>query len=181
MATGTMATDQQDFTPVTFLALELTGRCQLRCAHCFAESGPAGTDGSMTTRDWERVIDDAAGMGVRAVQFIGGEPTLHPDLCVLVGHAVAAGLRVEVFSNLVHVTPRQWAALSLPGVSLATSWYTDDSAVHAQITGRAGTHARTRRTSPRRSGGASGCGPGSWTWQAAGTPRQRGSSWPGWA
>jgi MoaA/NifB/PqqE/SkfB family radical SAM enzyme len=98
----------------------------------------------MTARDWERVIDEAAGLRMRTVQFIGGESTLHPGLCALVRHAVAAGLRVEVFSNLVHVTPAQWAAFSLPEVSLATSWYTADPAVHAQITGRRGTHARTK-------------------------------------
>lgn len=129
--------------PWTFLALELTGKCNLSCGHCFSSSGPAGTHGTMAGRDWERVIGEAAGLGVRTVQFIG-EPTLHPGLCALVRYAVAAGLRAEVFSNLVHVTPAQWDVLSLPGVSLATSWYTADPEVHAQVTGRRGAHARTK-------------------------------------
>ena len=34
--------------PVTFLELEITGQCQLVCAHCYAESGPGGSHGSMT-------------------------------------------------------------------------------------------------------------------------------------
>jgi hypothetical protein len=51
---------------------------------------------------------------------------------------------VEVFSNLVHVSPDQWAAFSLPGVSLATRWYTPDPAAHMRITGSGGAHARTR-------------------------------------
>ena len=67
-----MAEARQAAPAVTFLALELTGRCNLACGHCFAESGPSGTHGVMTTRDWERVIGEAAGLGVRAVQFIGG-------------------------------------------------------------------------------------------------------------
>lgn len=139
-----MNADQQAVLPVTFVALEITGKCQLECVHCYAGSGPEGTHGTMTSRDWERLIDDAAGIGVRTVQIIGGEPTLHPDLPRLVRHAVAAGLCVEVFSNLVRVSPDQWAAFSLPGVSLATSWYTSDPAVHARTTGRADVHARTR-------------------------------------
>lgn len=139
-----MVTDQQAAVPVTFLALEITGKCQLRCVHCYAGSGPSGTHGTMTAMDWERLIDEAAGMGIGAVQFIGGEATLHPELPRLVRHAVAAGLRVEVFSNLVHVSPQQWAAFSLPGVSLATSWYTPDPAVHAEITGSESAHARTK-------------------------------------
>lgn len=139
-----MATDQMTASLVTFLALEITGKCQLRCLHCYAGSGPAGTHGTMTVRDGERLIGDAAGMGVRTVQFIGGEPTLHPQLSRLVRCAVTAGLRVEVFSNLVHVSPEQWAAFSLPGVSLATSWYTPDPVTHARFTGSGGAHARTK-------------------------------------
>jgi MoaA/NifB/PqqE/SkfB family radical SAM enzyme len=139
-----MAAVQQAAHPMTFVALELTGRCGLACGHCFAGSGPAGGHGTMTVRDWERVIGEAAGLGVQAVQFIGGEVTLHPGLCALVRRAVAAGLRAEVFSNLTRVTPAQWDVLSLPGVSLATSWYAADPAVHAQVTGNRGAHARTK-------------------------------------
>lgn len=39
-------------SPVTFLALELTGRCQLACQHCYAESGPTGSHGTMTGDYW---------------------------------------------------------------------------------------------------------------------------------
>ena len=98
----------------------------------------------MTVADWERVIGQAAGLGVRAVQFIGGEPLLYPGLCGLVRYAAGAGLRAEVFSNLTHVTQAQWDVLSLPGVSLATSWYTADPEVHAQVTGNRGAHARSK-------------------------------------
>ena len=78
------------------------------------------------------------------VQFIGGEPTLHPDLPALVGHALAAGLEVEVFSNLVHVGPAMWEVFARPGVRLACSYYSDDAAQHAAVTGRAASHERTR-------------------------------------
>lgn len=97
----------------------------------------------MTTVDWLRVIDEAAALEVAMVQFIGGEPTLHPDLPRLVGHALDRCLAVEVFSNLVHVTDELWALFSRPGVSLATSYYSDDPAEHAAVTGRP-SHSRTR-------------------------------------
>ena len=82
------------------------------------------------------MLDQAAGLGVEMVQFIGGEPTLHPDLPRLVGHALEQGLAVEVFTNLVHVTPAMWEVFSRSGVSLATSYYSDDPGEHAGITGR---------------------------------------------
>lgn len=120
----------------SFLWLELTGRCQLTCVHCYAESGPSGTHGSMTVADWVRVLNEATELGVSSVQFIGGEPTLYPGLTRLIDHALENRLQVEVFSNLVHVTDEQWSAFSRPGVSLATSYYSDDTGEHAQITGR---------------------------------------------
>jgi MoaA/NifB/PqqE/SkfB family radical SAM enzyme len=80
-------------TPLRFAWLEITGKCQLSCAHCYAESGPTGTHGAMSGADWHRVIDQAADLGVRMVQFIGGEPTLHPDLPELVDHACGCASR----------------------------------------------------------------------------------------
>ncbi len=128
---------------ISFLWLEISGLCQLECRHCYASSSPAGTHGAMTRVDWLRVLDEAVAMRVGMVQFIGGEPTLHPDLPVLVDRALASGLEVEVFTNLVHVTNELWELFSRPGVSLATSYYSDDPIQHAAVTGRP-THARTK-------------------------------------
>lgn len=140
---ATMDDRVQVASELRFMWLEITNRCQLQCIHCYADSGPRGAHGTMTTIDWERVVEEAAEIGVQMVQFIGGEPTLHPDLAHLVSFALSRNLEVEVFTNLVHVTPELWETFSLPGVRLATSWYTDDPTEHAAITGRP-SHARTR-------------------------------------
>lgn len=141
--TAIPATSATSTALVRFMWLEITGKCQLECVHCYAESGPDGTAGSMSANDWHRVIDEAAAIGVRMVQFIGGEPTLHPDLPDMVQHALDAGLEIELFSNLVHVTPRLWELIEDGGVRLATSYYSTDPVEHATIT-RRNTHARTR-------------------------------------
>ncbi|MFD3557424.1 radical SAM protein [Streptomyces goshikiensis] len=133
--------------PVTpdFLALEITRRCQLTCPrHCYAEAGPTRGHGGMTTRDWHRIIDEAAALGTTVVQFIGGEPTLHPGFAELVGHAVRVGLRARVYTNLFRVSAGHWRLFAHPRISLATSYYSDDAAEHDAITGRIGSHARTR-------------------------------------
>lgn len=126
-----------------FAWLEITGRCQLACQQCYADSGPNGTHGTMRVGDWLRVIDELAAYGVTMVQFIGGEPMLHPELPSLIEHALDRRLRVEVFSNLVYVPTALWGIFERPGVSLATSYYSDDAAEHATITGRP-SYARTR-------------------------------------
>jgi Iron-sulfur cluster-binding domain len=69
---------------------------------------------------------------------------MHSDLPELVDHALAAGVAVEVFSNLVHVPTSLWETFGRPGVRLACSYYSDAPAQHATVTGRAGSHARTR-------------------------------------
>ncbi|HZV51259.1 MAG TPA: radical SAM protein [Candidatus Dormibacteraeota bacterium] len=129
---------------LSFLWREITGRCQLTCRHCYADSGPRGTHGSMTGEDWKRVIDEAARLGVGHVQFIGGEPTLHPALPDLVRHARRRGIEVEVFSNLVRVPEALWETFELHGVCLATSYYSSRAIEHDAITGRR-SHDRTLR------------------------------------
>jgi len=127
-----------------FLWLEITGRCQLSCVHCYANSGPTGSHGAMTDDDWCAVVDDAATLGVRMVQFIGGEPTTHPQFLELMSYALAVGLSVEVFTNLVNVHPSWWDLFAHPKVSLATSYYSDDADEHRAITGRVDSYVRTR-------------------------------------
>ncbi|RBM23315.1 SPASM domain-containing protein [Streptomyces sp. PT12] len=53
------------------------------------------------------------------------------------------GLEVEVFSNLVHVPEAHWELYRREGVSLATSYYSDQAGEHNAMTGRP-SHARTR-------------------------------------
>ncbi|TDD10463.1 radical SAM protein [Nonomuraea diastatica] len=116
--------------------MEITGRCQLECVHCYANSGPHGSHGTMAYSDWAAAIDQAAKLGTSMVQFIGGEPTLHPALPSLITHALDRGVEVEVHSNLVHVADPLWDLFALSGVRLATSYYTDDPDQHQRITGR---------------------------------------------
>ncbi|MGW7311313.1 radical SAM protein [Streptomyces sp. NPDC054835] len=140
-----MLTDRPVVRSLRFLSLEITSRCQLTCpGHCYAEAGPTGGHGSMTTRDWFRIIDEAVALGTQIVQIIGGEPTLHPDFADLAEHAVRAGLRVRVYTNLYRVRAEHWTLFEHPQVSVATSYYSDDAAQHDTITGRTGSHAATR-------------------------------------
>lgn len=115
---------------------ELGQECQLECVHCYAAAGPGKGFGTMTADDWERVIRQAAEVGTRHITFIGGEPTLHPALGRLMRLAVDNGIKAEVFSNLVHVPVAMWELCEMPGVSLATSAYTDSREQHKEITGR---------------------------------------------
>lgn len=128
----------------SFLELEITQFCQLKCAHCYSDSGPGAGHGTMTPADWQRLIGQAAAIGIETVQFIGGEPSLDPDMPALAGYALAAGLNVDIYTNLVHVTPGLWDLYTHPRVSVGFSWYSADPATHGQVTGSTASHARTK-------------------------------------
>lgn len=129
---------------------EITGMCQLECVHCYASSGPGGAHGSMTVADWRRVIAETREAGAGMGQFIGGEPTLHPGLPELVRHALDVGMEVEIYTNLVHVTPEMWETFRLPGVRLATSYFSDQPEEHRAITKRPSLKATTKNIARAR-------------------------------
>jgi len=95
--------------------------------------------------DWRRIIDEAADLGVEDVQFIGGEPTLLPELPGLVQHAVRHRLAVEIYSNLARpISDELWRIFGLRGVRLATSYHAANHAIHDRLTTRLGSHKMTR-------------------------------------
>jgi len=102
----------------------------------------------MTAKDWMNVVDDAKSLGASMVQFIGGEPTMHPQFPAILRHAIRTGIEVEVYTNLVHVTDEVWELLTAPEVSLAFSYYSQDAARHNAVTLR-GSHSATRRNAAK--------------------------------
>ncbi|MCX5381366.1 radical SAM protein [Streptomyces sp. NBC_00091] len=139
-----MSTTTLPGSNLKFAWLEVTGRCNERCTHCYADSGPERGHGTMTVADWVRVIDEFAAMGGADVQYIGGEPTLYPHLPELIAHAAGRGLGIEIFSNMTHIKPEVWEAITAHGAKLATSYYSDNAAEHDDITKLRGAHRKTR-------------------------------------
>ncbi|MGO8843172.1 MAG: radical SAM protein [Methyloceanibacter sp.] len=128
-----------------FLWLELTNRCNLTCAHCYAESGPRPSRKDvLTTADYKRLLEEAAALGCRAVQFIGGEPTLHRGLPELITRARALIYEhVEVYTNGTVLPDTLLSCFVDNWVSMAVSVYADDPDIHDAVTRRIGSHRRT--------------------------------------
>lgn len=134
-----------DADGLDFLWLELTNRCNLRCVHCYTDSHPGSGDRDLlTTGAYESLLRQAYELGCRRVQFIGGEPQLHPDLLRLLGTAKETGFEfVEVFSNLTRLREDTLSFAAEAGIHFATSVYSDDPAVHDAVTQVRSSHART--------------------------------------
>jgi MoaA/NifB/PqqE/SkfB family radical SAM enzyme len=146
MHASTIVPGSQTFLrELSFLWLEITGKCNLECVHCYADSGPhQDMFGSMKTEDWLTILRESAELGCRQVQFIGGEPTLHPDLTRMISYASALGYAfIEVFTNATVFNDKLFNTFKKHNVRIATSFYTDISEVHDSITKRPGSFQRT--------------------------------------
>jgi MoaA/NifB/PqqE/SkfB family radical SAM enzyme len=77
-----------DFRPI--------GKCNLRCPFCF---GPDHDLESMNTKDILRVIERLHKLGVKAIILSGGEPTLLPELHIILRYMKELGFTVVLSTN----------------------------------------------------------------------------------
>lgn len=77
----------------------LTRTCNLRCMHCYQESGPDTRSHDLDPATTSRVLKDLCDAGVRIVLFSGGEPLLRPDLFSLIEQARDSGMRPVISTN----------------------------------------------------------------------------------
>ncbi|HUH05369.1 MAG TPA: radical SAM protein [Kofleriaceae bacterium] len=125
------------------LFIELVGRCNERCVHCYASSSPDISD-ALERETVEAVIDDAAALGVRRIQFTGGDPLLCAFLPELVARAAERGLeRIEIYTNGLALTDRLLDRLAPYGPSFAFSFYSHEPEHHDAITQTPGSQRRT--------------------------------------
>jgi MoaA/NifB/PqqE/SkfB family radical SAM enzyme len=110
--------------------LELTHRCNLRCAFCYTDS-PRRTlerPAELSDAEWEMVVDEVLGIGVLEAVVTGGEPLLRRELALsMIERLSDAGVAVKLNTNGWHVDDR--VAVRLAGVA--------GLAVHVSIDGAA--------------------------------------------
>lgn len=138
-----------------FLWIELTAKCNLGCGHCYAGSqnpalfpaaAPAEAGPPLTLDQWDAVLRQAAELGCRAVQFIGGEVLLDRRLFKLLDRAVAYDYTyIEVYTNGTLLNERTVEALARRGARLAVSLHGVSADVHDGVVGLRGSFDRTVR------------------------------------
>ena len=95
----------------------ITRACNLKCVHCYNDSGACKADDELSTEKAKAVLDDLVQFGVPSVLFSGGEPLMRPDLFELIGYAVARGLRAVISTNGTLITPDMVHKIKQHGVS----------------------------------------------------------------
>lgn len=74
----------------------ITGRCNLRCRHCFIASVNAEKElRECSMEEAARIVAELESYGVEAVMLTGGEPLLHPHFIEIVKLILDAGMRLD--------------------------------------------------------------------------------------
>jgi radical SAM protein with 4Fe4S-binding SPASM domain len=105
-------------TDLYLLAINLTRRCNLACAHCYLDAETlehGGTDELRSDEVRQLLSDIAARSADTMVVLTGGEPLLRHDLEDLVKHGADAGLSMVVGTNGVLLSEQRVHALKQAG------------------------------------------------------------------
>jgi len=129
------------------LAINLTRRCNLSCAHCYLDAGALTQSacGELTTAEVCALLDNivTCGNGTMVV-LTGGEPLLRRDLEEIIAYGSDLGFAMVVGSNGVMLTERRVASLQnagLLGVGISVDSLRADK--HDQFRGKSGSWAKT--------------------------------------
>lgn len=80
------------------LQIESTLRCPQLCQFCYAGSKPESIDG-MTSGKIREILDSAASMEVRMIDWLGGDPLVRSDWYELCTHASNLGLINNIWTS----------------------------------------------------------------------------------
>jgi radical SAM protein with 4Fe4S-binding SPASM domain len=114
--------------------LQITERCDLRCAHCFVSATHSGSD--MTLEDIAGAIPRLEAARVSHVTLTGGEPFVHPAILRIVELLVHHEVSVTICTNAVSVSSEQIDSLvqhSGVGVNVSLDGFSSNS--HGQFRG----------------------------------------------
>ncbi|MBN1553601.1 MAG: radical SAM protein [Phycisphaerae bacterium] len=93
--------------------IDLTNRCNMRCPICFANANASGyvyePDYDEIVREM-RVLRDMRPTVTTAIQFTGGEPTIHPDFLKIVAKAKEMGFsHIQIATNGIRMADPEFA------------------------------------------------------------------------
>src|SRR5579875_599067 len=101
--------------PFALLA-ELTYACPLHCPYCSNPLNLGDYSDELTTEQWERVIAEAAELGVLQLHLSGGEPLQRRDIADIVRFASAQGMYTNLITSGSGLSTRRAELLRAAGL-----------------------------------------------------------------
>lgn len=98
------------------LVIDLTSRCNLRCAYCCFFSRPDESDKTdLPPERWTALIDEAGRSGVLSVTLRGGEALLSPAFDAVLAAVLRNNMRFSLLTNGKVFTPKLAARFAATG------------------------------------------------------------------
>jgi len=130
----------QDKKPV--VVWNMTKRCNLKCAHCYARSDETTGENEMNTDQAKAMISDLAEFGSPVLLFSGGEPLVRADLLELAHYAVGKGMRAVISTNGTLITREKARELKEVGLSYVGISLDGGEEIHDRFRGVPGAYAK---------------------------------------
>lgn len=125
------------------LGILLTARCNLKCKHCLQyRHFKQDIDVNLC----RKILYDAANIGISAISFSGGEPSLYPYLNEVIETCKENEQEYSITSNGILHKPLLLAANIKPPAHISLSFDGINRSTHESIRG-AGTYLKTLQTS----------------------------------
>ncbi|MBI0433726.1 pyrroloquinoline quinone biosynthesis protein PqqE [Roseomonas sp. KE0001] len=102
--------------PPLGLLAELTHRCPLGCPYCSNPVDLERRNAELDTATWQRVLREAAALGVLQLHLSGGEPAARPDLEAITATATEVGLYANLITSGVLLDAARLKALAAAGL-----------------------------------------------------------------
>ena len=87
---------------------DLTTKCNLRCTHCYTESG-CNRKGELSIDEINKWADELISLGVFKVSIGGGEPLIHPEVEQVFRAFRSRDISVSVSTNGLLLKQKNWA------------------------------------------------------------------------
>jgi len=130
-------------------SLEVTERCNLKCAHCYINRPIDDSDAlksELSRRELEAIIDQIVDEGCLWLLLTGGEPFVRPDFPDIYTYAKRKGLLITIFTNGTTITPRIAEQLSeWRPFSIEVTLYGCTRETYERVTGVSGSYERCIR------------------------------------
>lgn len=108
--------EPQRYCAPLFIVWNITNLCNLRCRHCYQNSGPRCDPDELSLEEKIHVVDQMADNYVPFLAVAGGEPLADKDIYKVLEHAFHRGIHLTVASNGTLITPETAVRLKEVGV-----------------------------------------------------------------
>lgn len=111
------------------VGFEVTSQCQMRCRHCYNDSGKAGSD-ELSSSEFADLVDKFVALGVTSFFVTGGEPFIKKDIDLVIERLAQRRVAATIATNGLFVPEKILEMLS----------HHDSIALQVSIDGLPATH-----------------------------------------